>query len=73
MREEGMASLTEEDMTLIQEVIKLMAPLKVGKPHSSVMISPIQAKLQRNFQPDESALPVIADVVLTSSTGRAWH
>ena len=59
-RGEGMASLTEEDMTLIQEVIKLMSPLKVAttllseekeKPTIS-MISPIQAKLQRHFQPD---------------------
>lgn len=68
-RGEGMASLTEEDMILIPEVIKLMFPLKVAttllseekKPTIS-MISPIQAKLQRHFQPYESDLPVISQM-----------
>lgn len=66
IKREGLASLTEEDMTLIPEVIKLMSPLKVAatllseekKPTIS-MISPIQAKLQKHFQPDESDLLVI--------------
>ena len=62
-RGEGLASLTEEDMTLIPEVIKLMSPLKVAttllseEKHPTIsMISPIQAKLQKHFQPDESDL-----------------
>lgn len=50
---EDIASMTEEDMTLIEEVIKLMSPLKVAttllseeKQPTISMISPIQAKLQ---------------------------
>ncbi|RXN27606.1 zinc finger BED domain-containing 1-like protein [Labeo rohita] len=68
-RREGMASMTEEDMTLIQEVIKLMSPLKVAttllseeKNPTISMISPIPAKLQKHFQPDESDLPVISQM-----------
>lgn len=68
-RGESMASLTEEDMILIQEVIKLMSPLKVASTLLSEeenptisMISPVQAKLQRHFQPDESNLPVISQM-----------
>ncbi|CAM4722270.1 unnamed protein product [Leuciscus chuanchicus] len=66
-RREAMASLTEDDMTLIPEIIKLMSPLKVAttllseeKNPTISIISPIQAKLQRQFQPDESDLEVIS-------------
>ena len=54
-------------MTLIPEVIKLMSPLKVAttllseeKTPTISMISPIQAKLQKHFQPDESDLLIIS-------------
>ncbi|KAJ4931093.1 hypothetical protein JOQ06_025392 [Pogonophryne albipinna] len=64
-----MASLTEDDMTLIPEVIKLMSPLKVATTLLSEennptisMISPIQSKLQRQFQPDESDHMVISQM-----------
>lgn len=60
-----MASLTEEDMAIIQDVIKLMSPLKVAttllseeKNPTISMISPIQAKLKRHFQPDDSDLVI---------------
>lgn len=68
-RGEVMVSLTEDDMTLILEVIKLMSPLKVAttllseeKNPTISMIAPIQAKLQRHFQPDESDLLVISQM-----------
>lgn len=68
-RGEAMVSLTEDDMTLIPEVNKLMSPLKVAttllseekKPTLSI-ISPIQAKLQKHFQPDESDLLIISQM-----------
>ncbi|XP_077085839.1 E3 SUMO-protein ligase ZBED1 [Siphateles boraxobius] len=66
-RREAMASLTEDDMTLIPEIIKLMSPLKVAttllseeKNPTISIISPIQARLQRQFQSDESDLEVIS-------------
>ncbi|KAI4789926.1 hypothetical protein KUCAC02_034943, partial [Chaenocephalus aceratus] len=58
-RGEAMASLTEDGMTLMPEVITLMSPLKVATTLLSEenptisMISPIQTTLQRQFQPDE--------------------
>lgn len=67
-RSECMASLTEEDMAIIQDVIKLMSPLKVATTLLSEenltisMISPIQAKLKSHFQPDDSDLPVISQM-----------
>lgn len=60
-RGEATARLTEDDMAMIPDVIKLMSPLEVAttllseekKPTLS-MISPIQAKLLKHFQPEES-------------------
>ncbi|KAK0133978.1 Zinc finger BED domain-containing protein 1 [Merluccius polli] len=55
-------------MTFIPEVIKLMSPLKVAttllseEKNPTPMIAPIQAKLQRHFQPDESDLLVISQM-----------
>lgn len=73
-RGECMASLTEEDMTIIQDAIKLISPLKVAttllsekkqqqqQKNTISMISPIQAKLKRHFQPDDIDLPVISQM-----------
>ncbi|KAI4799986.1 hypothetical protein KUCAC02_016524, partial [Chaenocephalus aceratus] len=68
-RGEARASLTEDDMTLIPEVIKLMSPLKVAttllseeKNPTISMISPIQTKLRRQFQSDESDHMVISQM-----------
>lgn len=59
-KDEDMARLSEDDMALIQEVIKLMTPLKVAttllseeKNPTITMIAPLQAKLQKHFQPKE--------------------
>ncbi|KAL2098336.1 hypothetical protein ACEWY4_007543 [Coilia grayii] len=69
-RGEGLAaaSLTEDDMTLIQEV-KLMSPLKVAttllreeKVPTLSMIAPIQAKLHKHFSNEDSNLPVITEM-----------
>lgn len=70
-RGEGLAAadLTEDDMTLIHEVIKLLSPLKVAatllseeNPPTISMIAPIQAKLQKRFSDDNSGLPVITEM-----------
>ncbi|XP_034148492.1 zinc finger BED domain-containing protein 4-like [Esox lucius] len=52
-----------------QDVIKLMSPLKVSttllseeKNPTISMISPIQAKLKRHFQPDDIDQPVISQM-----------
>ncbi len=68
-REEGLPGLTEEDMTLIPKVIKLMTPLKTvtkclneEKTPTISIIAPTLAKLQEDFEPDDSDLPVISEV-----------
>lgn len=68
-KEEDMARLSEDDMALIQEVVKLMTPLKVAtillseeKNPTITMISPLQAKLQKHFQAKESDLPEISEM-----------
>lgn len=60
-RGEATARLTEDDMAMIPEVIKLMFPLEVAttllseeKKTTLSMIPPIQAKLLKHFQPEES-------------------
>ena len=67
-KEEDMARLSEEDMALIQEVVKLMTPLKVAttllseeKNPTITMISPLQMKLQKHFQAKESDLSEISE------------
>lgn len=68
-KEEDMARLSEDDMALIQEVVKLMTPLKVAtillseeKNPTITMISPLQAKLQKHFQAKKSDLPEISEM-----------
>ncbi|XP_049925778.1 zinc finger BED domain-containing protein 4-like [Epinephelus moara] len=68
-KDEDMARLSEDDMALIQEVVKLMTPLKVAttllseeKNPTITMISPLQAKLQKHFQAKESDLPEISEM-----------
>lgn len=63
-RGEASVKLTEDDMALIPEVIKLMSPLKVAttllseeKNPTLSIVSPIQAKLLKHFQPEESDPP----------------
>lgn len=62
-RGEALVTLTEEDMVLIPEITKLMTPLKVAttllseeKNPTLSMISPIQAKLKKHFQPVDGDL-----------------
>ncbi|KAM9758712.1 E3 SUMO-protein ligase ZBED1-like [Menidia menidia] len=68
-RGEGLIAVNEDDMTLIQEIIKLMCPVKVAttllseeKSPTISMIAPIQAKLHKHFSKDNTDLPIIADM-----------
>lgn len=68
-KDEDMARLSEDDMALIQEVIKLMTPLKVATTLPSeeenptiTMIAPLQTKLQKHSQPKEGDLPEISEM-----------
>ncbi|KAM9751080.1 E3 SUMO-protein ligase ZBED1-like [Menidia menidia] len=68
-RGEGLIAVNEDDMTLIQEIIKLMSPVKVAttllseeKSPTISMIAPIQAKLHKHFSEDNTDLPIIADM-----------
>lgn len=68
-RREGLPSLTEEDMTLIPEIIKLMTPLKTAtkclseeKTPTISIIAPTLARLRADFEPDDSDLPVISEM-----------
>lgn len=72
-RGEGLAptNMTEDGMTLIQEIIRLMPLLKVAttllseeKSTTISVITPIQVELHKHFSEDNSDLPVIADVIL---------
>lgn len=68
-RGESLPSLTEEDITLMPEVIKLLTPLKTAtkclseetSPTISI-IAPTLAKLQEHFDPDDSDLLVISEM-----------
>lgn len=66
---EAVVTLTEDDMILIPEIIKLMTPLKTAttllseeKNPTLSMISQIQAKLKKHFQPQERDLQVISQM-----------
>ena len=68
-RGEGLIAVNEDDMTLIQEIIKLMSPVKVAttllseeKSPTISMITPIQAKLHKHFSEENTDLPIIADM-----------
>ncbi|XP_063073815.1 uncharacterized protein LOC134464274 [Engraulis encrasicolus] len=68
-RGEALLAVNEDDMTLIQEIIKLMSPVKVAttllseeKSPTISMIAPIQAKLHKQFSEDNTDLPIIADM-----------
>lgn len=68
-RGESLPSLTEEDITLMPEVIKLLTPLKTAtkclseetSPTISI-IAPTLAKLQGHFDPVDSDLLVISEM-----------
>lgn len=62
-RGKGLSSLTEEDMTLILEIIQLITPLKTAtkclseeKTPTIHIIAPTLAKLRGNFEPDDKDL-----------------
>ncbi|KAE8301067.1 hypothetical protein D5F01_LYC01220 [Larimichthys crocea] len=70
-RGEGLAAtaVNEDDMRLIQEIIKLMSPVKVAttllseeKSPTISMIAPIQAKLHKHFSEDNTDMPIIAEM-----------
>ncbi|KAL6491014.1 hypothetical protein MHYP_G00013590 [Metynnis hypsauchen] len=68
-RGENLPDLTEEDITLMPEIIKLLTPLKTAtkclseeKTPTISIIAPTLAKLLEHFDPDDSDLPVISEM-----------
>uniref|UniRef100_A0A8C4GH43 Zinc finger BED domain-containing protein 1 n=1 Tax=Dicentrarchus labrax TaxID=13489 RepID=A0A8C4GH43_DICLA len=69
VKTKGLPSITDEELTLLPEIIKLMTPLKVAteclsgeKTPTISIIAPTLAKLREDFEPNDSDLQVIFEM-----------